>query len=339
MTMMSASSRAAVSASAGSPRPAADAQAGIKALRLGDPVVGDGLGADDEAGLGFAVGLGAQPRDPHQGLQGLAQAHVVGQHAAEAIRGEVGEEVVALDLIRAQLGADRLRDRRRDAGLQFTDPALDLLDALRREELLRGVISELQRVEALGFGGEIARGEAEPGELFVVLGREIELQAPPAFLAQAHVAAARVEEQLGFLRREHQVGHVEDDLEIEPVHARLLHVEGDGAADGRVAERGEFAVELDGDVRRETLQPRDEQLGRLLGEPDHPAAAVVGPFGAERPPAPGESAPAPSGRERGCTLSPAWEFLFGPSPDWASASRSGRTLPSPSLAPGRWRAG
>ena len=100
-------------------------------------------------------------------------------------------------------------------------------------------------MEALGFGSEIARGQAEPGELFVVLGREVELQAPPAFLAQAHVAAARVEEQLGFLRREHEVGDVENDFEIEPVDARLLHIEGHGAADGRVAQGGEFAVELD----------------------------------------------------------------------------------------------
>ena len=240
------------------------------------------LGQTTRLGWAFAVRLGAQPGDPHEGLQGLAQAHVVGQHAAETIRGEVGEEVVALDLIRAQFRADQVRHGRRDAGFQFADPAMDLFDARRREEFLRGVIGELQRVEALGFGGEIARGEAEPGELFVVLGREIELQAPPAFLAQAHVTAARVEQQFGFLRREREVGHVEDDFEIEPVNARLLHVEGHGAADGRIAERGEFAVEFDRDFRRETLQPRDEKLGRLLGQPERPAAAVVGPFDAER---------------------------------------------------------
>ena len=291
----------------GFPGPAADAQAGIKALRLGDPVVGDGLGADDEAGQGVAVRLGAQPRDPHEGLQGLAQAHVVGQHAAEPVGGEVGQEVVAVDLVWAQLGADRFRHGRRNAGLQFADPAVDLLDALRREELLRGGVGKLQGVEALGFGNEIARRQAEPGELFVVLGREIELQAPPAFVAQAHVAAARVEEQLGFLRREHEVGHVEDDFEIEPVDARLLHVEGHGAADRRVAQRGEFAVKLDGDFRRQALQPGDEKLGRLLGEPKRPAAAVVRPSGAERRPARGESAPGPSGREWGCTLSTAGE--------------------------------
>ncbi len=184
-------------------------------------------------------------------------------------------------------------------------------------------------MEALGFGDEIARGEAEPGELFVVLGREIELQAPPAFLAQAHVTAARVEEQLGFLRREHEVGHVEDDFEIEPVNARLLHVEGHGAADGRIAERGEFAVELDGDVRRETLQPRDEQLGRLPGEPDHPAAVVVGPFAAERLQHAGKV------RLRRAVVNGDEPFHRLGGFDWAPAligrlpAVAGRTLPSP----------
>ena len=40
--------------------------------------------------------LVAQPQEPSQGLQGFAQAHVVGQDAAEAVGGQVSQEVEAL---------------------------------------------------------------------------------------------------------------------------------------------------------------------------------------------------------------------------------------------------
>ena len=98
-------------------------------------------------------------------------------------------------------------------------------------------------MESLPFGGEIARVEAKPGELFVIFRRYTELQPPPAPFSEANVAAARVEQQFQFLRRERGVADVECDFEIEPVNARFGDVEQDVAADRRVAQRGQFLVQ------------------------------------------------------------------------------------------------
>lgn len=133
-------------------------------------------------------------------MHGFTQAHVVGEHAAEAVRREVGEEMIAVRLIRAHFGADDFRERGRDAGFQFADPTLNFLDAFGREKFFRGVIGELERVETLRFGGEIFRVEAEASEALVLFRREVELQTPPAFPAEAHVGAARVEQEFQLLR-------------------------------------------------------------------------------------------------------------------------------------------
>ena len=53
------------------------------------------------------------PGRAHQGqrLHGLAQAHVVGEHAAEPVAVQEAQPVVALQLVRAQLGVKRGRQR------------------------------------------------------------------------------------------------------------------------------------------------------------------------------------------------------------------------------------
>ena len=68
------------------------------------------------------------------------------------------------------------------------------------------------------LGGKIAGVEAEAGELFVLFGCEIELEAPPAFTAQADVTAASIEQEFQFFRRQSGVADVENNLEVEPVH-------------------------------------------------------------------------------------------------------------------------
>ena len=68
------------------------------------PVVGHAFRADDEAGAARVVRLRAQPEQPGEGLDGFAEAHVVGEDAAETVGAEVGEEVEAFALIRAQIG-------------------------------------------------------------------------------------------------------------------------------------------------------------------------------------------------------------------------------------------
>jgi hypothetical protein len=169
--------------------------------------------------------LFAQPGQPGQCLQRLAQAHVVGQHAAKAVRGEIRQKMKSFGLVRAHLGANGRRQPGRDTRLQFAHAPPDIFNTFGREESLRGVIGQLQRVKPLRFGREIPRVEANPGELLVLLGREVVLEPPPAFFAKPHVPAARVEQEFQFLRCKLGVAHIERDLQIEPVHAGLGDVE------------------------------------------------------------------------------------------------------------------
>ena len=175
----------------------------------------------------------AQPQEPGQRLQGFAQAHVVGQDAAEAVGGQVGEEVKALELVRAQLGGHAGRQVGRHAGLDLAGAALDLLDLLLGQELPGGVIGELQGVQALRLGGKFARVQAQPGEPFVLVVAQVELEPAPAFALEPHVGAFGVEQQLDFLLRQRGVGHVEHHAQVEPVNVRLrdieLHAAGHGA--------------------------------------------------------------------------------------------------------------
>ena len=69
------------------------------------PRSGSCLGAS-AAGPGRSV---LRRADQRQGLHGLAQAHVVGQHAAEAVPVQEAQPVEALQLVRAQLGVQASR--------------------------------------------------------------------------------------------------------------------------------------------------------------------------------------------------------------------------------------
>ena len=128
-----------VAAIAAAPEPHAEV-AGDEALRLARPVVHDRLRADDEALLAGVIRQRAQPAEPRQRLDRLAEAHVVGEQAAEVVRREVGEKMKALELIRAQLGGDRRRLVRHDARLQFRDAQLQLARALLRQQARRALV-------------------------------------------------------------------------------------------------------------------------------------------------------------------------------------------------------
>ena len=138
--------------------------------------------------------LRAKPEEPGEGLQGFAQAHVVGEDAAEIVFCEVGEKMKTLELIRAQLSAKAGGQRGRDACLQLGGAALDGLRLRLGQELLRRRVRELERVEALRLVGQFTRGESETGELLVLLGGELEREFAPALFRQPHEAALRREE-------------------------------------------------------------------------------------------------------------------------------------------------
>ena len=109
----------------------------------------------------------AQPDQPGQCLQGFAQAHVVGENATETVRGEVSEEVEALELVGAQLRRHAGGQIGRDAGFDFAGATLNLFDLLLGRGTSSRVIGELEGVQTLRFGGEFVRRQAQPRQPLV----------------------------------------------------------------------------------------------------------------------------------------------------------------------------
>jgi len=126
-------------------------------------------------------------------LERLAQAHVIGQHAAEAVGGQVSEEMKPFHLVRAQFGGDAGGQRRRHPRLDLRSAALKAFDLRFGQEFARRFVGQLECVQPLRFGGEVASVQAQPRQPLVVFGSEVELEPAPAFLAQTHVSAARVQ--------------------------------------------------------------------------------------------------------------------------------------------------
>ena len=114
-------------------------QARREPLRLAPPVVQHGRRADDERRLGIFRVAFLEPRQPRERLQRFAQAHVVGQNAAELDLREVAEEIEAVLLIRAQLGLQAL-------GQIDGRNALEIADALAQRLGLRRIGEPLQPV-------------------------------------------------------------------------------------------------------------------------------------------------------------------------------------------------
>ena len=81
-----------------------------KALQLGSPVVDERCRAYHECGLGIPRLHVRQDMRDH--LQCFAQAHIVGQDAAEAQMLERAEPLVAIDLVATQRGLKRCRHRK-----------------------------------------------------------------------------------------------------------------------------------------------------------------------------------------------------------------------------------
>ena len=124
------------------------------------------------------------------------------------------------DLIGAQLALDGGRNRRHNPRLQFADAAFDFGHALGWQKFRGCRICQLQGMQPLRFCREIARVQAEPGQPFVLLGRELKLQPPPAFFAEPDKITMGIQESLDFGRRQLGPGNIQHHLQIEPIHLR-----------------------------------------------------------------------------------------------------------------------
>ena len=109
----------------------------------------------------------------------------------------------SLALIGTQLGTEAGGQFRRDTRLDFTGTPLDGQGLRFGQEAARGFFpGELQSVEALRFAGEIARAQAEVGELFFVLLVELKVQSTPTFPTKPDETAAGIEQHFDLLRSE-----------------------------------------------------------------------------------------------------------------------------------------
>src|SRR5688572_29677053 len=100
----------------------------------------------------------------------------------------------SITLIRAQLSADRSRNIRCDTRLDFTGSALDLFILRRIEKLLRGLVRQLQRVQALWLRRQLTRIQAQLRQLLILIVSKVELQPLPPLAFEAHETAAGVEQ-------------------------------------------------------------------------------------------------------------------------------------------------
>ena len=108
---------------------------------------------------------------------------------------QVGQEVKPLQLVRAELRRHAGGQVGGDAGLDLAGPPLDLFHLRLRQELPRGVMRQLQRMQALRLRRKFVGAQPQARQSFVLLRRQVVGEAPPAFAFQPDEAALRVEQQ------------------------------------------------------------------------------------------------------------------------------------------------
>ena len=65
---------------------------------------------------------------------------------------------------------------------------------------------------------KVTADESEVGQLFLLLGGEIEIELAPAFAFDADPLATGFEEELDFCFRERGIADLEIESEVEPIH-------------------------------------------------------------------------------------------------------------------------
>ena len=286
---------------------------GAKRSGLPVPVLHDAGGGDDQEP---GVGIGLQHvQEQRQGLDGLAQAHVVGEDAAQAVGVQERQPVQALLLVVPQRGLQPGGRRHGPGRGQVLHGADALLPPgrLRRDHAQGGQLVPPAALELVDADGAPAvRVGQAPGLLdelpeAVQLG-PVEVDPGSAVQHQVGLAPAERGEQAGELDRFVLHGH--PYRQVEPVVALVvgvLHVQFDERVVGGAAQRRRVAGDLDGhvvfDEPRDDLREQDhgvhpghgqvrgapgdvdqagQELGRQLEAGHHGVFGVPVPAGAER---------------------------------------------------------
>ena len=246
-----------------------DADVGGEFFGFPGPDIEHGFGADDEGGAAGDPSLFVflhQPDEVGERLDGFAQAHVIGQDAAEIVGGEVGEELETIDLIGPQGGLEQCGNLGVDFELDIAGAILDALPSLRVEHLGGFGIGELERVHPVGFAGQVEGIEPEAGDRFALVGVEPDFEAHPGAILHPDVTAAGRDElaDLGFGQGD--ALDVDDDAQVEPVDVLAHDFEAHGGGDGVGEDGFEAEVDVEFDGFRHVLDPLREAFGELLGD-------------------------------------------------------------------------
>jgi hypothetical protein len=232
-----------------------------------------------------APGIG-EVEQPRERLDGFAETHVVGEDAAEAEGGEMGEEMESFLLIRsqggAQAGGERGRRERGEGGDAAAEGGGEGSVAGLEEIGFRGKLERVDPVRRGATVGEYVGGvEAESGEGGGGGGVGLvgdDLEALPAVAREADPFAAGFHEQGDFVSGKFTIFDAEFDGEIEPVLAGALGVCGgkfNMRTQGRAEEIGEARRSFDAEAGRERGMPSDKFFGKRLGDRARP---ITGPI-------------------------------------------------------------
>ena len=183
-----------------------------------------------------------QPQQPGQRLHRLSQPHVIGQDAPKPVGGQVRQKMEALNLIRTQLGRHAAGQIGRHPSFNLARAPLDLRHLLLREKFLCGFVGQLQGMQALRFGREATRAQAQPGQALVFLLAQVIPQAPPSLALQPHVTAFGIEQQLDFLGPQGGVRNVEHHAQVEPINPGFRGVQPDPSGHVGSGQRGQIAA-------------------------------------------------------------------------------------------------
>ena len=161
-------------------------------LGFAPPVVQHGRRADDERRLGILGVAFLEPREPGQSLERFAEAHVIGENAAELYLHQMDEEIEAVLLIRPEFRLQTFRQVGGGNAFEITDAVAQGLRFRRfREALQTGLVQmrDMFQADFLRHGDEPVHAHVRHRLVRALHGIRIEFH--PAGVRQFYKTAGR----------------------------------------------------------------------------------------------------------------------------------------------------
>ena len=132
-----------------------------------------------------------KPENVGDTLDRFSQSHIVGENSAEAVGGEIGEELEALGLVRTEIGLQRRGHLGVGIDLNILGAILDALPGLGVENFGSLGVGQLHGVHAVGLAGEVEGVESETSDRIALVVVELDFQTHPGAIVHAHITTPR----------------------------------------------------------------------------------------------------------------------------------------------------